>query len=77
MALPASHWPVRFETRRVLEDIPSSGSLDDAIRQVQRKFPELGNTAIACILCTLPPAWQRYGAALDVHDDDRRFWRSE
>ena len=77
MALPASRWPVRFETRRVLEDMPSSVSLDEVIRQVQRKFPELGNTAVACVLRTLPPARQRCGAALDVGDDDWRFWRSE
>ena len=77
MALPASLWPVRFETRRVLEEMPSSAPLAEVIRQVQCKFPGLGNTAVACVLRTLPPARQRYGAALDVGDDDWRFWRSE
>lgn len=77
MALPASLWPVRFETRRVLDEMPASAPLGDVVRQVQREFPDLGNTAVACVLRTLPPARQRYGAALGVGDEDWRFWRSE
>ena len=77
MALPASLWPVRFETRRVLDGSSSSATLEDVIHQVQRKFPELGGTAVTCVLRTLPPARERYRAALGLDDSDWRFWRSE
>lgn len=77
MALPANLWPVRFETRRVLDEVSSFAPLEDVVRQVQSKFPELSNAAVANVLRTLPPARERYGAALDVGDDAWRFWRSE